>query len=64
MATCNRTGKDHSMVQSRTIEHPELAVSLSKLGVDLVIMSEKNMTEEEFLLARVKDSLWFLDMSL
>ncbi len=31
-----------------------IAVSLSKLGADLIIVSEKNMTEEDFLVARVK----------
>ncbi|MGD9158841.1 MAG: carbon-nitrogen hydrolase family protein [Desulfobacteraceae bacterium] len=43
-----------AMVPARAIEHPELAVSLSKLGADLVIVSENKMTEEDFLLARVK----------
>nr|WP_320013172.1 carbon-nitrogen hydrolase family protein [uncultured Desulfobulbus sp.] len=43
-----------AMAPASAIEHPELAVSLSKLGVDLVVISEKEMTAEEFLLVRVQ----------
>ena len=43
-----------AMVSADEFEHPELSVSLSKLGCDLVIISGKNMTEDQFLLSRVK----------
>jgi predicted amidohydrolase len=43
-----------AMVPAEEFEHPELAVSLSKLGTDLVIISEKEMTEDQFLTTRVK----------
>jgi predicted amidohydrolase len=34
--------------------HPELAVALSKLGGDLVILSEDTLSAEDFLLSRIK----------
>ncbi len=43
-----------AMVPAAEFENPELAVSLSKLGCDLVILSEKTMTEDDFLVTRVK----------
>ncbi len=43
-----------AMVPAKAIEHPELAVSLSKLGTDLIVVSEIDITEGQFLLSRVK----------
>ncbi|MBN1906657.1 MAG: hypothetical protein JW927_16360 [Deltaproteobacteria bacterium] len=43
-----------AIVPAEELAHPELAVNLSKLGADLVIVSEQNMTEEDYLVTRVK----------
>ncbi|MBT8342301.1 MAG: carbon-nitrogen hydrolase family protein [Desulfatitalea sp.] len=43
-----------AMVPANAFAHPETAIALSKLGCDLVILSEAALTEENFLLARVK----------
>ena len=43
-----------TMVGRENFRHPELAVTLSKLGCDLVILSEDRMSPEDLLVSRVK----------
>jgi hypothetical protein len=43
-----------AMVPVDKFTHPELATALSKLGCDLVILSEPHLSEKNFLLSRVK----------
>ncbi len=43
-----------TMVGSEDFKHPELAVTLSKLGCDLVVLSEDRMSREALLMSRVK----------
>jgi predicted amidohydrolase len=43
-----------AMVPVDMFAHPELATALSKLGCDLVILSESNLSEKKYLLSRVK----------
>jgi predicted amidohydrolase len=43
-----------AMVAQEDFRHPELAVALSKLGCDLVVLSEGRMSPEDLLVSRVK----------
>ena len=43
-----------AMVDADDFQHPELAEVLSKLGADLVVLSETNMTPESLLVSRIK----------
>ncbi|MBN1932981.1 MAG: carbon-nitrogen hydrolase family protein [Desulfobacterales bacterium] len=43
-----------AMVPLEAFKHPELAVVLSKLGSDLVVVSEKKISAEDFLQSRIK----------
>ncbi len=43
-----------AMVPMEKFAHPEVATALSKLGCDLVVLSEPHLSEKHFLLSRVK----------